>query len=190
MIRLFLAFTGRIYDFDSIYYFTPMFLQKYFTLIAVSFVSFINNPLLGQSTNEEAAVMKPIHLLFEGMRKTDSAMVSKAFMPESSFLVIGTGEDGTSRLIKSELKQFLIAMGTPRKAVYSEPIWDIKIELDGNLAQVWAKYAFYIDKQLHHCGVDTFQLLKNKNEWRIFHLAYSRQDKGCIIPQEIQDQYK
>ncbi len=164
-----------------------MFSHKCIALIALSLMG---NSLLSQTPNEEAAILKPIHLLFEGMRKADSSIVSKAFMSESSFVVVGTGADGNPRLIKSDLKQFLIAMGTPRKQVYSEPIWDIKIDLDGDLAQVWAKYAFYIDKQLHHCGVDTFQLLKTKSEWRIFHLAYTRQEKGCVIPQEIQDQYK
>lgn len=164
-----------------------MFVRKLITLLAFSL---IGQDLLGQSTTEDPAVMKPIHLLFEGMNKTDSAMVSKAFMPESTFVVISNAADGNPKLIKNNLKQFLISMGTPRKEVYSEPIWDVKIDIDGNMAQVWAKYAFYIGKQLHHCGVDTFQLLKTKDGWRIFHLAYTRQEKGCVIPQDILDQYK
>ena len=164
-----------------------MLLRQSFALIVLALAG---HSTMGQSTAEEAAVMKPIHLLFEGMRKADSALVSKAFVRGASFVIVDPGAEGNPQLVKSELGKFLISMARPRKEVYSEPIWDVNINIDGSLAKVWARYAFYIDRQLHHCGIDTFQLLKVKNEWRIFHLAYTRQDKDCVVPQQIQDQYK
>lgn len=139
---------------------------------------------------EEVAIMKPINNLFEGMNKGDSALVHTAFTDGVTFATIGLDKEGNPRFHAGELKGFLTAMGKPRKEVYSEPIWDVKIEIDGNFAQVWAKYAFYIDKDFHHCGVDAFHLFKGKEGWKIFHLADTRQQEGCEIPNAIKDRYK
>ncbi len=70
-------------------------------------------------------------------------------------------------------------------------IWDPKIEIDGNLAQAWTQYAFYVGKKFSHCGVDAFQLFKGTDgTWKIFQLADTRQKEGCKIPKEISEQFK
>lgn len=63
--------------------------------------------------------------------------------------------------------------------------------MDGDFAQVWAKYAFYLGRQFSHCGVDAFHLVRNaQDEWKIFHLADTRQKEGCVIPKEVAERYK
>jgi hypothetical protein len=75
--------------------------------------------------------------------------------------------------------------------VWSELIWSPKIEVDGNFAQVWAPYAFYVDKTFHHCGVDAFHLFKNAaGEWKIFQLSDTRQKEGCNVPKKVTIQLK
>lgn len=140
--------------------------------------------------SEQVAIMEPINNLFDGMNKGDSALVHKAFRDDVTMATIGLDKEGNPVFRRGELKGFLVAMGTPRKEVYSEPIWDVKMEVDGNLAQVWAKYAFYIDKNFHHCGVDAFQLFKGKDGWKIFQLSDTRQQEGCDVPKAIQDRFK
>ncbi len=140
--------------------------------------------------NEQVAVMEPINNLFNGMNKGDSALVHKAFTDDVEMVTIGMDKEGKPVLRRGSLTGFLAAMGTPRKEVYSEPIWDVKIDIDGNLAQVWAKYAFYIDKTFHHCGVDAFQLFKQPDGWKIFQLADTRQTADCTIPKAIQEKFK
>lgn len=156
--------------------------------IVLAFVLIYWSPLLAQ--NEQVAVMEPINNLFEGMNKGDSAMVHKAFTDDVGFATISNDKEGNPKLTRGSLQRFLVAMGTPHKEVYSEPIWDVKIEIDGSLAQVWAKYAFYLGKEFHHCGVDAFQLFKTPNGWKIFQLVDTRQQEGCEIPKAIQDRFK
>lgn len=81
-------------------------------------------------------------------------------------------------------------MGTPQQGVYTEPLWNVKIDTDGNIAQVWANYAIYIDKSLHHCGVDAFQLFKGVDGWKIYKISDTRQQESCEAPKEIQDKFK
>ena len=140
--------------------------------------------------DEHVAIMQPINQLFTGMNKGDSALVHKAFLENATLVTIGLDKEGQSFFRRGELSAFLKAMGTPHAETYSEPIWDVKIEVDGNMAQVWAKYAFYLGKNFHHCGVDAFQLYKEKGGWKIYHLADTRQTEGCDVPAAIKNQFK
>jgi hypothetical protein len=150
--------------------------------------------LIAQTTRdtENVAVMLPINDLFKGMKEGDSSIVRQAFAKKLTMATISMDKDGKPGIrLESTLDGFLKAVGTPHPEVWSEMIWDPKIEIDGNLAQVWTPYAFYAGKKFSHCGVDAFQLFKGVDgTWKIFHLADTRQKEGCNIPKEISEQFK
>ncbi len=79
---------------------------------------------------------------------------------------------------------FVKGVGTPHEKVWNESIWDSEVRIDGNLAHVWTKYAFYLGEDFSHCGVDAFQLFKDDNGWRIFQLTDTRQFEDCELPPE------
>jgi hypothetical protein len=163
----------------------PMNKTLFFLLVLAAKLS------AAQTTDETKAIMEPVTQLFAGMNQGDSAMVHGAFVSGASFYTVTNDKEGKPLLRKDELQRFLTAVGTPHEQKWSEPIWDAKIQKDGNLANVWTKYAFYLDKKLSHCGVDAFQLFKGVDgKWRIFYLADTRQREGCVIPKEVSNLFK
>jgi hypothetical protein len=126
------------------------------------------------------------------MNLGDSAMVHASFAASPTLATIFKNKEGVMTLRQeTDLKGFLNAVGTPHDEKWSEPIWEPKIQMDGNFAQVWAKYAFYHGKTFSHCGVDAFQLFKGADgKWKIFHLADTRWAEGCNVPATIANQYK
>ena len=91
-----------------------------------------------ESDSEEAAVVAAVEQLFEAMRTGDSEMARAVFHPEAR---LGrAGEDGISF---RPADGFIESIGRPRDEVYDEPIWDWTVHVDGRLAQMWTKYAFY-----------------------------------------------
>ena len=144
-----------------------------------------------QSDTEGLAIMKPINALFAGMNLGDSAMVHSAFTADATMASIGKDKAGKVTLRReSSVSGFLKAVGTPHKDPWSEPIWDARIDVDGDFAQVWTPYAFYLGKKFNHCGVDAFHLVKQNGTWKIFHLADTRQTENCNVPQAISNQFK
>lgn len=144
-----------------------------------------------QTQPNEQAVMEPIVRLFTGMNKGDSAMVHSAFAKEITMATVT--KDKTGNVVvrrENSIAGFLKAIATPRAEPLSEPIWNTKIEVDGNFAQVWTDYAFYIGKKFSHCGVDAFQLVNNGSGWKIIHLADTRRTADCSIPTTVSDQFK
>ena len=144
---------------DALNYISSM---KTRILVIILLIGYLAN---AQPDKEGIEVMKPITRLFRGMNLGDSAMVHGAFSEEESMGTITKDKSDNPILKKLELSNFLNAVGTPHVESWSEPIWDAKIDIDGDFAQVWTKYAFYVGKKFSHCGVDAFHLIKDGKEW-------------------------
>ncbi len=135
--------------------------------------------LAAQAPNSEReAVLAPVHQLFDGMRKGDSAAVRRAFHPEA-FLATALMRQGKPTLQVDTLDAFLRAVGTPHDEVWDERLHGEKVEIDGPLASVWTEYSFYAGGKFSHCGVDAFQLAKTPEGWRIIALTDTRRQEGC-----------
>ncbi len=131
--------------------------------------------LAGQ--NDEAQITAVIERLFDGMRAGDSAMARSAFTDDAQLVrarADGVSADGIDGIIR--------AIGTPRDSVWDEILWDTTVHIDGPLASVWTKFAFFIGSGFSHCGVDSFQLHKGPDGWKIFWLADTQQREGCEMP--------
>jgi hypothetical protein len=148
--------------------------------------------LKAQTFSEENAVKEVIERLFKGMKLGDSAVVHSTFYNKSATTATVFRDKNNTPLIRREssIQGFLDAVGKPHSEIWYEEIWNVKVQVDGEMAQAWCDYAFYIDKNFSHCGADAFHLFKGKDGWKIFHLADTRRKTGCAIPKEIQDKHK
>lgn len=147
-------------------------------------------PVFGQSSTDEEGITKLLAKLFRGMELGDSAMVSSTFTKNATMVTVSQALPGSKETVVRQnpnaLKDFLNAVGTPHDEIWYEEIWDIKIQADGDFAQVWCDYAFYRGKKnFSHCGADAFHAYKGSGGWKFFHLAYSIRKEGCNIPEAI-----
>lgn len=150
----------------------------------------ISNICFAQTAQDNREILETVNTLFKGMNLGDSAMVHSTFAASPTIATI-TLKDGSPVIVRGDLQKFLNAVGTPHEEKWSEPIWEVKTQMDGNMAQVWAKYAFYVGKTFSHCGADAFQLFKGPDgKWNIFHLADTRRKEGCNVPPAIANQFK
>jgi hypothetical protein len=121
------------------------------------------SPALHAETPQEAAVMAPVHRLFDGMAKADPGLMRSALTPGGS---LTSFRHGTLR--QAPLRD--MADNAPagwKPGVFEEKIRNPIIHIDDNVAVVWASYAFYIDKHPRHCGTDIFNLVKVDGKWLI-----------------------
>ena len=140
-----------------------------------------------QSTAEEQAVTDVVNRLFKGMETRDTASMRTAFAKNISMASISKDKNNEVVLKKEEsILPWLRGVAGVHET-YFEEIWDLKIQIDGEFAQAWCDYAFYLGNTFHHCGVDAFQLYKSKDGWKIFQLADTRRKDGCNIPKQISD---
>ncbi len=134
---------------------------------------------VAQVKNEEEAIKNTINQLFEGMRNADTTMLRKAFASKNTMETIARTKDGKFVVSTESLNSFIKSVGTPHSEKYDERIVFTKVLIDANLASVWTDYKFYIGDKFSHCGVNSFQLFKGEDGWKIIYLIDTRRKENC-----------
>ena len=63
-----------------------------------------------------------------------------------------------------------------------ERMWNPKVEVQGDLASLWAPYDFHNGGRFSHCGTDALHLVRANGNWRVIGLSYTVQSAGCSGP--------
>lgn len=141
------------------------------------FILFISNNIKAQ--NDTIAINQAITQLFDGMRTSDSNLVKSVFHTEATLQTVITTKTGETKLFNEQISEFAKAVGTPHDGVWNEKITKTHIQIDGALAHAWTHYEFYVDDKFIHCGVNSFQLMKANNEWKIISIVDTRRTTNC-----------
>jgi Putative lumazine-binding len=131
-------------------------------------------PVLGKAQQDQADVKKPIELLFEGMRKADSAQVAGSFAPDAIMQTIVVGKDGKAAVRRESVSDFAASMKNVSPGAIDEQIVFETIKMDGDLALVWTPYRFLYNGTMLHSGVNCFTLVKINGEWKINYVIDTR----------------
>jgi hypothetical protein len=133
-----------------------------------------------QSASDTRGALAAVERMFEGMRTADSAMVRSVFAAGARFAMVDTRS--TPAAIRFDtVGGWIAAIATSNRA-WDEQIYDVQVLVDGNIAQVWAPYTFYLDKQVRHCGVNAIDLLRDGEGWKVTQVADTRRRDNCPDP--------
>ncbi|MCC8358819.1 nuclear transport factor 2 family protein [Salinimicrobium sediminilitoris] len=136
--------------------------------------------VVAQDPIEEDKVQRVVETFFEGFHARDSTIMKSVFHENPVIQTIGRSKTGETVLVREELQKVLKGIvGIPLKTDFKEVLHDYVIKIDGNMANVWTPYSFYMDETFSHCGVNSFQLLKVEEEWKIIYLIDTRRKEGC-----------
>lgn len=128
--------------------------------------------LAQQKANPE--IEKPIRNLFLGMKNADPELLNSAFSDSAILQTI------TKTGVKTEdIKEFVTSISKTEKGDLDERITIEAIHIDGNLASVFTPYSFYLKGKLSHCGANSFQLVKQNEEWKIQYVIDTRRKDNC-----------
>ena len=87
---------------------------------------------------------------------------------------------GKNQEIRTDkVEDFAKQVGASQAGDLDERFTISKILVDGNMASVWVPYQFYYKGNFSHCGVNSFQLAKINNEWKIQYIIDTRRKDNC-----------
>jgi len=138
------------------------------------FALFISGIALAQNS-ENDLVKKSVNQLFIGMKNADSALIKNAFTKNAVLQTIT--KNGEVR--NENISDFALSISQSEKQSLDERITFENVLIDGNLASAWTPYEFYYKGQFSHCGVNSFQLIKQNNEWKIQYIIDTRRKDNC-----------
>ncbi len=127
-------------------------------------------------TNEEN-IQKTILAFFDGFTKADTSIIFKSIDKKNFSLQTVLEKNGKTQIHNEQLIDFIEVITTPKKEKWIENIESFNIKIDGNFANAWCKYTFFVDTTFYHWGIDNFQLVKAGGRWKIFSIADTRNNK-------------
>lgn len=139
--------------------------------------------ITGYTQSSEALLAKQaVDGFFEAFHLQDSIAMKKKMHPEIILRTISHNREGNSQLKNEDVHVFLRSIvSIPDSVQFQERLLDYQIQLDGPLANVWTPYEFWLNGEFHHCGVNSFQLVKQADSWKIINLIDTRRKEGCLI---------
>ncbi len=131
--------------------------------------------------SEKAVVQKTIEIFFDGFHNQDSIQIKKTVSSAILLQTITQDESGNVLVKTQDFSDFLKSIvGIPKTTKFEEFIKDYSIQIDGPMANAWTSYEFRIDDTFHHCGVNSFQLVKDSEKgWQIIYLIDTRRKEDC-----------
>lgn len=135
--------------------------------------------ITGRSQTAEDSVKAAVNRLFEAMKTSDAAMLKSAFTDSAILQTIAVDKQGATIVKTDPVSDFADQVGKMNKGDADERITFDVVRIDGNLAIAWTPYKFYYKGNFSHCGVNSFQLVKNAGVWKIQYIIDTRRRKGC-----------
>ncbi len=120
-----------------------------------------------------------VELFFEAMHRQDTATMRSLTFGNITLRSIGKNEIGETKITSESFDEFLKTLANlPETTTIQEKILLYEVKIDGEMAHVWTPYSFFVNGKLTHCGANSFQLFKEKGNWKIISIMDSRR-KNC-----------
>ena len=147
--------------------------MKYLIFFALIFFSASSISAQENTSQDSIAVAKVIKDMFTAMKTSDTNLLKTCFSSNAVFQTIVTKNGLTE--VKNELVQdFINSIGKQVPGSLDERITIGSLLIDANLASVWTPYQFYFKEKYSHQGVNSFQLVRGTNGWKIQYLIDTR----------------
>jgi hypothetical protein len=107
------------------------------------------------------------------MKNSDTVLLKTCFSPTAVFQTI-VSKDKVVVVKDETVQNFINSIGTQPAGSLDERIVFETVKTNKDLASVWTPYEFYYKDKYSHNGVNSFQLVKFKEGWKIQYLIDTR----------------
>ena len=123
--------------------------------------------------SEQTAVKLVIQNMFTAMKNSDTVLLKTCFSPTAVFQTVASTSNEV--IVKNETVQnFINSISKQPAGSLDERIVFETVKTNKYLASVWTPYEFYFKDKYSHKGVNSFQLVKFKEGWKIQYLIDTR----------------
>jgi len=135
---------------------------------------------LNAQKSEEEQVKATIIEFFDAFHKQDTVKLKAMAKAEITLQSIAVNKEGKTVLQESEYANFVRSIASiPKDRTFEEKLLSFSIQVDGKMANAWTPYEFWYNGNFSHCGVNSFQLMKEDATWKILYLVDTRRREGC-----------
>jgi len=128
---------------------------------------------LADSATTQTTVKQVVLNMFQAMKQADTTLLKTCFSEKVIFQTIVNKPEGTV-VNNQSVHDFIQSIGKQTPNALDERIEFGAIQIDPLMATVWTPYTFYYKGNYSHKGVNSFQLVKFKEGWKIQYIIDTR----------------
>ena len=126
-------------------------------------------------TADEQSVLNSAKALLAAFNTANPAEILRLVYPEGR--VTGTGTLPNRVGLRSESWTGFVQRAAGSS--FQETISDPAIEIDGDAAMIWAPFVVRSGGKVYNCGIDHFDMVREKGTWKTMNLTFSSRITGC-----------
>ncbi|WP_296382846.1 nuclear transport factor 2 family protein [Winogradskyella sp.] len=150
--------------------------MKQLVLMFILSIGLNVNAQKSETENVKAKIIE----FFDAFHKQDTTALKSMAKGDIKLQTISVNKEGKTVLQESSYKEFITSIASiPKDQTFEEKLLDFNIQVDGSMANAWTPYEFWFNGSFSHCGVNSFQLIKEGDDWKIIYLVDTRRRKGC-----------
>ena len=150
--------------------------MKQFLLIFILCFGLTVNAQKSEAENVKTTIIE----FFDAFHKQDTTVLKNMVTDKIILQSISINKEGKTVLKDDDYSQFVKNIASiPKDRKFEEKLLDFSIQVDGRMANAWTPYEFWYQEKLSHCGVNSFQLMKVDDKWKIIYLVDTRRREGC-----------
>ena len=135
--------------------------------------------IYAQSDRDEIAILSTIDSFFAALANRDRESLEALTVPGSLNISTSVEADGTSRFSSRNYDELIAVLSSPSANKPLERYWDATVLVRGDIAVFWAPYDFHVGSEFSHCGIDSFQLIRQHGKWLISNLSWTIERDAC-----------
>jgi hypothetical protein len=129
---------------------------------------------------EKDQVKATIIKFFDAFHKQDTTALKAMAKGNIKLQSIAVNKEGKTLLKEDDYNDFVKSIASiPKDKTFEEKLLGFEIKIDGKMANAWTPYEFWFNDNFSHCGVNSFQLIKEEDAWKIIYLVDTRRREGC-----------
>lgn len=123
---------------------------------------------------ETAAVLDVVDSFMRAIATNDVAALAALRLDGALNIVEAPDGAGGTRVTRRPFDASRYRTGN-----FLERYWDPIVHVRGSLAVVWAPYEFLRDGKTTHCGIDSFEMVRQDGRWRIGNIMWTVEPDAC-----------
>jgi hypothetical protein len=127
----------------------------------------------------EDSIKTVINTMFTGMKNSDTVLVRSCFTETAVLQTFGKDKEGKTIITTETPSDFAKIIATIPAGAADEQIVFKDLKIDGPMAAVWTPFKLYFNGKFYSCGVNSFQLVRLNNVWKIQYILDTRRKNNC-----------
>jgi hypothetical protein len=124
-------------------------------------------------------VLATIDTMLLAMRTKNATLMTQQLDSLARMTLLRPAPGGGVRVVALSGEEFVRVATAANQPPLDEPIRNPVVQINGDLATVWAEYQVRREGRVTHCGYDAFHLVRKQGRWRVLNVSDTYRQTGC-----------